>query len=217
MVEFKNVEFSYGSVRIFNRLTFRLEKSEYMVIAGPARAGKTTLVQIITGLLLPDNGEITIDGQPLDYIINSPSRLRDHRRSIGGVGGIYSLLGDRTVLENVALSAEIAGVPPRLARKRAMEALGKYRLSHLAPLYSGAISEAERRTAQIARAEAGRKNLIIADSPTDGLDAGAARFINERLASLHLSGTSVLYLTTGSGPQNGPDRYLRLEQGELKG
>lgn len=216
MIEFNNVEFSHGSSKLLNRLSFTLRRSEYLVITGSARAGKTTLVQMITGMILPDSGEVLANGEDIEDIVKSPVKLRNHRRQIGGIGGIYSLLGDRTVLENIALSPEIAGISHRLARKRAMETMGKYRISHLAGLYSGAISEAERRIAQIARAEAGLKNLIIADMPTDGLDQKAARFINERLAFLHLSGATVLYLTTGSGPQNGPDRYLQLEQGVLR-
>jgi ABC-type ATPase involved in cell division len=216
LIEFNNVEFSHGSSKLLNRLSLTLRRAEYLVITGSARAGKTTLVQMITGMILPDSGEILVNGEDIEDIVKSPIRLRNHRRQIGGIGGIYSLLGDRTVLENIALSPEIAGISPRLARKRAMETMGRYRISHLAGLYSGAISEAERRIAQIARAEAGLKNLIIADMPTDGLDQKAARFINERLAFLHLSGATVLYLTTGSGPQSGPDRYLQLEQGVLR-
>ncbi len=213
MIEFRNVSFSHGSQAIFSRFSFRLERSEYLVISGAARAGKTTLVQIIAGLILPDEGEAVFDGEYLEDIVRSKIKLRNHRRQIGGVGGIYSLLGDRTVIENVTLAPEIAGVSYAAARRRGMEVLGKYRLTHIASLYPGSISEVERRTAQIARADAARKNLIVADSPTDGLDPQAARFINERLAALHLAGAAILYLTSGSGPQNGPDRYLRIEEG----
>ncbi len=186
-----------------------------MVISGPARSGKTTLVQMITGIALPDAGDIMIDGEYIEDIAGSNTKLLHLRRKIGGVGGVYSLLGDRTVLGNIALSAEIAGFPARAARKKALEACGKYRLIHIAGHYSGMISEVERRMAQIARAEAARKNLIVADSPTDGLDPKSARFINERLASLHLAGVTILYLTTGSGPETGPDEYLRFQDGRL--
>ncbi len=215
MIRFKDVGFSYGNQKIFSNLTFRLERSGYMVISGPARSGKTTLVQMITGMALPDAGDVIIDGEYIEDIAGSKTKLSHLRRKIGGVGGIYSLLGDRTVLENIALSAEIAGFPARAARKKALEACGKYRLSHIAGHYSGMISEAERRMAQIARVEAARKNLIVADSPTDGLDPKSARFINEHLASLHLAGVTILYLTTGSGPETGPDEYLRFQDGRL--
>lgn len=215
MIRFKDVGFSYGNQKIFSNLTFHLERSGYMVISGPARSGKTTLVQMITGIALPDAGDIMIDGEYIEDIAGSNTKLLHLRRKIGGVGGVYSLLGDRTVLGNIALSAEIAGFPARAARKKALEACGKYRLIHIAGHYSGMISEVERRMAQIARAEAARKNLIVADSPTDGLDPKSARFINERLASLHLAGVTILYLTTGSGPETGPDEYLRFQDGRL--
>jgi len=215
MIRFIDVGYSYSHQPIFSHVSWHLPKGGYVVISGPARAGKTTLVQLLTGLIVPDEGSIIIDGDDVVEAIRSKSEIRKIRRKIGGVGGIYSLIEDRTILENIALSAEISGVPAGRARKLAMEACGKYRLSHIASLYPPEISAVERRTAQIARAEAARKNLIVADTPTDGLDERASRFINERLAALHLSGVSILYLTTGSGPSSGPDTYLKLNNGAV--
>jgi len=216
VIEFKRVDFSYGAQLIFSGLSFHLERGQYLVVSGPARSGKSTLVQMIAGLTVPDAGEVFIDGESLSEIVSSKRRLREIRRKIGGVGGIYSLLTDRTILENVALSAEIAGYPARVARKSALEACGKYHLNHVAGHYPDMVSELERRTALLARAEAARKNLIVADTPTDGLDEKSARYIHERLAALRLSGISILYLTSGSGPQNGPDHYLHFRQGKLE-
>lgn len=213
MVEFKGVDFAYGGQKLFSQLSFYLERGKYLVISGPARSGKTTLVQMIAGLIVPTVGEIIVDKQPVETAALSKKRLRELRRKIGGVGGIYSLLTDRTILENVALASEIVGMPSRAARKSALEACGKYRLTHIAAHFPDMVSEVERRAALLARAEAARKNLIVADAPTDGLDDKSARFIHERLAALRLAGVSILYLTSGPGPQNGPDEYLRFHDG----
>ncbi len=186
-----------------------------MTVSGPAKAGKTTLVQLITGLVLPDEGEVLIDGESTSESASSTAKLRQLRRKIGGVGGIYSLLGDRTILENIALAAEIAGRPARAARKMAFETCRRYRLNHVASHYPDMISEVERRAAQIARAETARKGLIVADSPADGLDTKSARFINERLSAVHLAGVAILYLTSGDGPQVGPDARLQLQNGTV--
>jgi ABC-type lipoprotein export system ATPase subunit len=77
------------------------------------------------------------------------------------------------------------------------------------------VSEVERRATLLARAEAARKDLIVADAPTDGLDDKSAQYIHNRLTSLHLAGVSILYLTSGSGPKTGPDEYLRFVDGKL--
>jgi len=214
MIEFKDVEFAYRGRPLFSGLSFHLRKSEYLVISGAARSGKTTMVQLIAGLLRPQAGEILVNGEAIDAAIRSSDRLRDMRRKIGGVGGIYSLLTDRTILENVALSAEIAGLPSPAARKNALEACAKYRLTHIAGNFPDRVSEVERRGALLARAEAARKDLIVADSPTDGLDERSASYIHEQLAGLRLSGVSILYLTSGSGPRNGPDQYLHFSDGK---
>lgn len=216
MISIKDVCFSFGHQKIFSGLTFELKRGNYLVISGPDRAGKTTLVKMLTGLVVPDSGEITIGGQYIDDIAKSKAKIRLLRRKIGGVGGVFSLLSDRTILENVALSAEICGIPTRKARKYAVEACGKYRLSHVMSYYPDTVSKVERRTALLARAAAARKELIIADAPTDGLDDKAADFIHDKLQSLRLSGISILYLTTGSGPPSGPDQFLRLNDGRVE-
>ncbi|MEZ5360090.1 MAG: ATP-binding cassette domain-containing protein [Candidatus Zixiibacteriota bacterium] len=215
MIEFSRVDFSHRHQRIFSGLSLCLEKGTFVVISGPARSGKTTLVKLITGLYTPDAGDIFVEGEHLAEVRKSNRKLREWRRKIGGIGGVYSLLGDRTILENVSLAAEISGISPQLARRNAVEACGKYRLSHVASHYPGAISEVERRAALLARSEAARKELIIADSPTDGLDAKSARFINERLTALRLAGVTILYLTSGEGPENGPDAHLKIKDGNV--
>lgn len=214
LIRLKNIKFSFDKNIIFSSLSFDLPRSGYLVISGPARSGKTTLVKMITGLVMPDSGDLLIDDEPIETIASSGTRLRALRRKIGGVGGIYLLLEDRTVLENISLSAEIAGLSAKMARKNALEACARYRLNHIAGHYPSMISEVERRIAQIARSEAGVKNLIVADSPTDGLDHKSARFINDRLASRNLSGTAILYLTSGEGPKTGPHNYICLPEGE---
>jgi putative ABC transport system ATP-binding protein len=215
VIIFNQVEFAYRNQILFARLSFHLKRGQYIVLSGPARSGKSTLVQMIAGMIVPDAGEIIVDGRELSTVIGSRRKLREMRRKIGGVGGIYSLLTDRTILENVALSAEISGLPARAARKNALETCSKYRLAHVASHFPDMVSEVERRTALLARAEAGRKNLIVADTPTDGLDDKSARYIHERLSALRLAGVSILYLTSGTGPRTGPDDYLRFHEGKL--
>lgn len=215
MIKFNQVDFTRSGQHLFRQLSFHLRRGQYLVLSGPARSGKSTLVQMIAGLILPDFGDITIDGHDMSTLIRSRKELWELRRKIGGIGGIYSLLADRTILENVALAAEISGHPARAARKNALEASSKYRLNHIASHFPDMVSEVERRGALLARAEAGRKNLIVADAPTDGLDEKSARYIHDRLAALHLSGVSILYLTSGPGPQKGPDDYLRFNEGKL--
>lgn len=210
IIDFKKVGLNYGSTPLFSNLDFFLERGGYLVLSGPTRSGKTSLVRLITGLAVPTTGEITVEGEHPYYLIHAPRRLRRLRRKVGGVGGIYTLLHDRTILQNVALSAEISGYSPRVARRYALAVCGKYKLSHVAANYPGSISEAERRTALLARCEASGKNLIVCDSPADGLDSDAAGFLHEHLSALHLSGVSILYLTSGDGPQAGPTKKQQL-------
>jgi putative ABC transport system ATP-binding protein len=213
MIRFESVSYTGGNVSLFWGLTFHLPRGGYMVISGPPRWGKTALVQLTAGVVSPEQGEIHVGDVSLRAAIRVAKKLRSVRLDIGGVGGIYSLISERTVMENIALAGELAGIPRRTARKSALELCGKYRLNHVARQYPRMISDVERRAAQIARAEAGRRRLIVADAPADGLDEVAAGFINDRLAALHLAGVTILYLTSGAGPQSGPTQRLRLVNG----
>lgn len=213
MIRFESVSYTGGNVSLFWGLTFHLPRGGYMVISGPGRWGKTALAQLIAGVVSPEQGEIYVGEVSIRAAARAAKKLRAVRLDIGGVEGIFSLIGERTVLENIALAGELAGMAPRMARKTALELCGKYRLTHVARQYPHVISDVERRAAQIARAEAGRRRLIVADAPADGLDDVAAGFINDRLAALHLAGVTVLYLTSGPGPQAGPTHRLRLING----
>ena len=215
LIRFIDVSFAHGSQPLFSHLSFHLQHGGFLTISGPAKAGKTTLVRLITGIIQPDAGEILIDGISTAEAASSGSKRRLLRRKIGGVGGIYSLLGDRTILENISLASEISGQPARSARKRAFDICRKYRLNHVASHFPDMVSEVERRAAQIARAETARKGIIVADSPADGLDTKSARFINERLSAVNLAGVAILYLTSGPGPQGGADNVLELRDGTV--
>jgi ABC-type ATPase involved in cell division len=118
VISFRQVDFTHSGQGLFTGLTFHLQKGRYLVISGPARSGKTTLVKMIAGMLIPTAGEIIIDGESMESVLESRTKLRQLRRKVGGVGGIYSLLTELTILENIALSAEIAGLSPRAARGR---------------------------------------------------------------------------------------------------
>lgn len=195
MLKFVDVDFGYGALSHFHEVNFHLKRGQFLLISGSSRSGKTTLVQLIAGLILPDRGEIIIDGEATTDAVRSMGRLNRLRRKIGGVGGIYKLLEDRTILENIALAAEISGLTPREAYKTARETCHRYHLSHLSGAYPDRVSEVEKRVALLARVEAAKANLIVADGPTDGIDPKAARFIDEKLGELRLAGVSILYLT----------------------
>lgn len=196
MLRFVDVDFGYGALSHFRGINFHLERGRFMLISGPSRSGKTTLVQLIAGQILPDRGEVLVDGESTARSTVSLRRKNLLRRKIGGVGGIYKLLEDRTILENISLVSEISGFSPKEAVKSAREVCRRYHLSHIANAYPDRVSEVEKRNALLARAEAGQANLIVADSPTDGIDPKAARFIDEKLGDLKLAGVSILYLTT---------------------
>src|SRR3990170_581624 len=110
-----------GPVMAIDDVTLDIIPKEMTAIVGPSGSGKTTLLSMLGGLERPSAGEILVEGQPLEHRF---SDLSDYRREeVGFVFQAYNLLPHLTALENVLLPMELAAVPRRLRRTRAMELL----------------------------------------------------------------------------------------------
>ena len=116
MIELKDIDKSYGTLKVLDSISLSIRDGEIMTIVGPSGAGKTTLVQIAGTLDTPDSGSVLYDGEEL-------TRLPDRRlsafrnRNIGFIFQFHQLLPEFTALENAALAAMIAGD----SRSRALE------------------------------------------------------------------------------------------------
>ena len=191
---FDRVSHRLGDRLVFDDLSLVVERSEFVVLTGPAGAGKSTLLRLIAALERPTSGTIIVAGQPLAEL---RQRERPYlRRSIGIVPQELILLDDRSVLDNVALPAAAAGLPWREARSRALAAL---RLAGLDSVVAGALpssfpSSARQRVA-IARALVNRPALLLVDEPLAHLDAPSADGVIQLLDQVVDAGVTVMLAT----------------------
>ncbi len=165
------------------RLTVRLQVgTEICVLFGPSGVGKTTTLNTIAGLVVPDAGEIILDGRPLyrrgrpGAACNVPAR----RRNIGYVFQGYALFPHLTALENVAYPLR----RQRDARSRAAVLLERMHLAHLADRYPAEISGGQQQRVAIARALAADPQVLLLDEPFSALDAGVREKLQRDLAAL---------------------------------
>jgi len=188
---------------------------EAVAIMGPSGSGKSTLLNLVAGLDRPTRGAVTVAGQRIDGLTET-AVARFRRQQVGMIFQFFNLLDDLTVLDNVLLPAQLAGVRRGDARARADELLTALRISAHAHAYPARLSGGERQRVAIARALVNRPALLLADEPTGELDdasAGAIRALIVELA--RTNGTSVILVTHDPGTAGVADRTLMIRDGRI--
>lgn len=197
LVELTNVCLRSGrGEQIFDNLNLVIASERSAMISGPAGSGKTSLVELLTGLRLPDSGSVEMFGR---CISDGKKRwLKSTRRKIGGVGGIFGLVPTMTVAENVLFPLVLSGERPKLRRDRLFKILTEFSLLKLANEYPDRLTRVEYALTQFARAAIGSQPLIIVDEPAAGLDSRSLDWAFEYMIKLSASGRSMLILTSDS-------------------
>ncbi len=169
IVKIRGLCFARGQRRIFDNLTIDIQRGHVTAIMGPSGTGKTTLLRLITGQLLPDRGEILVNG----YHVHRSSRaeLYEMRRNIGMLFQNGALLTDYSVFENVAFPLrEHTNLPDRLIRHVVLTKLHAVGLRGAAQLMPSELSGGMARRVALARAIVMDPDLLIYDEPFAGLD-----------------------------------------------
>ncbi|MCR4965175.1 MAG: ABC transporter ATP-binding protein [Bacteroidales bacterium] len=178
MIEVKDIEKSYGSLKVLKKISLSIGDSQVVTIVGPSGAGKSTLLHIIGTLDRADSGSVVIQGTDISRL--KDQALSDFRnRHIGFVFQFHHLLPEFTAVENVALPAMIAGLSKREALVKAEELLDflhlKERISHKPSELSGG----EQQRVAVARALVNKPEIILADEPSGNLDTDNARKLHQ--------------------------------------
>ena len=170
MIEALNIEKSFGNLKVLKGIDFRAEKSEVVSIMGASGAGKSTLLQILGTLSSPDNGTLRIDGT--DVLSLGRKQISEFRnRRIGFVFQFHHLLPEFTSVENVMISALIAGKKEREAKEEALKLLDTLGLSERTTHKPSELSGGEQQRVAIARALINRPAVLFADEPSGNLDS----------------------------------------------
>ena len=175
-------------------VTMEVSPGESLAVMGPSGSGKSTLLNLVAGLDRPTGGEVTVGGERVDKL-GETGLARFRRRQIGMIFQFFNLLDDMTVLDNVLLPAQLAGMPTARARARADELLTALRIGQHRNSYPARLSGGERQRVAIARALVNRPALLLADEPTGALDTATGEEIGELLLDLNSSGQTLILVT----------------------
>lgn len=169
LVEVKNLTFKRGERVIYDNLNLQVKKGKITAIMGPSGIGKTTLLRLIGGQLLPDHGEVLFDGESVNHASNRDLyRLRQRMGMLFQSGALFS---DLSTFDNVAFPLrEHTRLPESLIRKIVLMKLEAVGLRGAAALMPSELSGGMARRAALARAIALDPELIMYDEPFTGQD-----------------------------------------------
>jgi ribose transport system ATP-binding protein len=185
---------TYGAVRALKDATIEIVPGEVMALIGENGAGKSTLVKILCGIVQPDDGSITINGQVVD--VSSPRRAQ--RQGIAVVQQELGIVDCLSVAENVVLGARQAErmLTRQHLRRQVAPYLAAVGLDYVDPDSAAeTLSVAERQLLEVARVAVRRPRIVILDEPTAALAETEIERVHAAVVSLRDSGCGVLYIT----------------------
>ncbi len=194
MIRFENVHKRYPNSReALSGVSFGIERGEMVFLTGPSGAGKSTLLKLIALIERPTRGSVLVNQRNTSKI---PRRgIPKFRQRIGIVFQDHKLLLDRSVFDNVALPLVISGHSRRDIERRVRASLDQVGLLDREAHPPMALSSGEQQRVGIARAVAGRPDLVIADEPTGNLDPGLSLDIMRLFERFNEVGVTLLIAT----------------------
>ena len=192
----------------------RIDRGEYVSIAGPSGGGKTTLLSILGLLDSPTEGTYVLNGQPVGDI-GARDRARIRNREIGFIFQAFNLIGDLSVHENVELPLTYRGMGAAERGQRVQEALERVGMSHRERHFPAQLSGGQQQRVAVARAIAGRPSVILADEPTGNLDSKNGEMVMALLREQHRDGATIVMVTHDPRYARYAQRTIHLFDGQI--
>jgi ABC-2 type transport system ATP-binding protein len=209
-LEMRGLRHGFGALHVLDGLSFSVQPGEIFGLLGPNGSGKSTTLRVLTGLLVPDAGEVFFDGQKV-----VPGG-RELRRQMGVVFQAPSLDPRLTARENLRLGAGLYGLSHEIARERCEELLRFTALTDRADDAVIGFSGGMKRRLELGRALLHEPSLLIMDEPTTGLDERFFRDAWQRIESLREQrGLTVLLTTHRAEEAERCDRVAVVDAGSI--
>jgi putative ABC transport system ATP-binding protein len=203
-------------LRALDGVTFTVDRGEFVSIMGHSGSGKSTMMNILGCLDVPDEGSYSLDGSEVGSLPKDDlAGIRN--RKIGFVFQGFNLLPRATALENVELPLIYAGVPGKTRKDRGKAALERVGLAERMTHRPSQMSGGQQQRVAIARALVGETPLILADEPTGNLDTKTSGEIMNLFVELNREGKTIILVTHEPDIAEYSSRTLMFRDGKLTG
>ncbi len=216
MIRLENVSKSYNNgVHALRDINLTIEDGEFVYIIGPTGSGKSTLIKLLDGEEIPDQGRVLVNDVDVGKLRHG--KVPFYRRSIGVVFQDFRLLPHLTIFENISFALEVIGMDRQQIRQRVREVLELVSLSEKAKAFPNQLSGGQQQRATIGRAIANHPKVLIADEPTGNLDPEMSKEVIELLEKINeKEKTTVLMVTHDKNLVDAfKKRTISLEEGYI--
>jgi putative ABC transport system ATP-binding protein len=190
-------------------------EGEYVAVTGPSGCGKSTLMAILGLLDDPSAGTYRLAGRDAAHL-RERDRAAFRNRHIGFIFQSFNLIGDLTVMENVALPLIYrGGIGKAERRERAAAILSEIGMAHRGSHYPAQLSGGQQQRVAIARALVTQPDIILADEPTGNLDSRSGEAVMSLLGELNAKGATILMVTHDMHYARHARRIVRISDGQV--
>jgi len=204
-----------NELQVLKGIDMDIVKNEFVALMGPSGSGKSTLMNILGCLDSPTGGRYILNGKDVSRMPdNDLAEVRN--QEIGFVFQQFNLLPRLTAAENVALPLIYNGIGRKERHERAMEVLGKVKLTDRSHHKPNELSGGQCQRVAIARALINNPSIILADEPTGNLDSRTSYEIMDIIGKIHEDGNTVILVTHEEDISTFAHRIIRLKDGQVE-
>lgn len=198
-----------------SEVSLQVDEGEYVSISGPSGCGKSTLLSILGLLDTPTSGRYLLNGVPVEDI-DAIERARIRNEAIGFIFQAFNLIGELTVVENVAMPLSYrAGIDRKERRRCAVAALERVGMAHRLKHYPSQLSGGQQQRVAVARALVGKPSILLADEPTGNLDSRNGEAVMALLDELNSDGATICMVTHDPRYAEFAQRSVHLFDGRI--
>lgn len=218
-VEYQNVTKSYQAGEnkrtVIDHTTVGIEKGEYVWITGKSGSGKSSFLNMLTGIDKPDSGAVCVNGEEITSM-EEKELAKWRGKNIGIVFQFFQLIPTLSAIENVLLPMDLVGkIPAKERQKRAEKLLGLVGLKNDGEKLPSQMSGGEQQRVAIARALANDADLLVADEPTGNLDSQNTDMIFSIFEELNHLGKTIIMVTHESSLRPEITRNIVVKDGKI--
>jgi polar amino acid transport system ATP-binding protein len=193
-IEIKSLNAYYDKLHVLKDVDMKVEKGEIISLIGPSGSGKSSLLKMLVGLLVPKSGEVKINNEAINY--ENKKDLRTVREKIGIVFQQYNLFQNMNVLKNVCIApTKIQKRDPKQVEEQAVELLEKVGLKDKLKVYPDELSGGQQQRVAIARALCLNPQILLLDEVTSALDPELVQEVLDSIRLLASEGMTMLIVS----------------------